>query len=362
MKYVLFGSLMGCLLLGCVMSRNAGEVAEHDDLNMTLEIGLVDGSRIVGAPKFQAIPLETYYARALIPLAKIKSIQMNKDHVTASLLLRDGEKQEGIIGLDQIKLETIFGTIQIGREHVQKIEIRMCSGLAQKGLLLWNCLDSENDVANSRVGPGGKLNAGRFVMGRFGKGIELNMQEQFGVSFPVEIVPGPDGCIEFWAKLVNFPKQIRQPGGTWPGLIAVCNQSGAQDFFLAFCVNDGAANGGICSRIAGLGSAGTGSFGSWTYARALNANDSEGWHHYALVWASNGIPDVDNGKRITAIFVDGKLNTGHWQDSVGNTLAIPKDGRFGLLSHQGTTTGSVIFDNLKIWNYAKTDFSDRDAE
>jgi uncharacterized repeat protein (TIGR02543 family) len=32
---------------------------------------------------------------------------------------------------------------------------------------------------------------------------------------------------------------------------------------------------------------------------------------------------------------------------------------FGLLHHHGITNGRVAFDNLKIWNYAKTDFSDR---
>lgn len=358
----MLGSLLVFMLSGCATGRDVCEDTNQDSPKISLELYLVDGSRIIGVPKIEIVPLETSYAKISIPLAKIQSIKMSEDHETASLELRNGDKLKGVVSLDPIKLETLFGSVKIGLEHIQKMEVMLRGRLGQNGLVLWNRLGSENDVCTSRVGPGGKLNAGRFVEGRFGKGIELNMQEQFGVTFPPEIVPGPDGCIEFWAKLVNFPMEIREPGGTWPGLIAACNQSGSQDFILSFCANDGAANGGLCARVAGLSSAGTGMFGHWTYERALNSNESDAWHHYALVWATDGIPGVDNGKRKAAVYVDGKLNTGYWGGGIGNTLAVPKDGRFGLLSHQGTTTGSVVFDNLKIWNYAKTDFSDRNHE
>jgi hypothetical protein len=80
------------------------------------------------------------------------------------------------------------------------------------------------------------------------------------------------------------------------------------------------------------------------------------------VWATDGITGVDNSKRKTAVYVDGKLNTGFWGGGTGDKLAVPTNGRFGLLSHQGTQTGSVVFDNLKIWSHAKTDFSDRNDE
>jgi archaellum component FlaG (FlaF/FlaG flagellin family) len=227
------------------------------------------------------------------------------------------------------------------------------------GLVLWNRLGSADEVLNSEVGPNGSLNAGQFVDSPFGKGIELTMQQQMGVTFPPQIVPGPDGCIEFWAKLTGFSGTIRQPGGSWPGLIAACDQAGAQHFLLTYCCNDGASNGGIIARVAGLGCAGTGVYGSWTYESALKTNTVNAWHHYALVWASQGVPGVDNGLRKAAVYVDGKLNSGYWGGGTGSQLAVPTNGLFGLLSHQGTPSGSVVFDNIKIWSYAKTDFSDR---
>jgi hypothetical protein len=57
---------------------------------------------------------------------------------------------------------------------------------------------------------------------------------------------------------------------------------------------------------------GTDQYGSWIYARALNANTAGGWHHCALVWATAGISGVEIGRRRAAIYVDGKLNTGYW--------------------------------------------------
>ncbi len=227
------------------------------------------------------------------------------------------------------------------------------------GLLLWNRLGSTNEVRNSEIGPNGTLNAGRFVDGPFGKAVELNMQEQMGVTFPPTIVPGPDGCIEFWAKLTGFSGTIRQPGGIWPGLVAARNQSGSDDFALFYCSNDGAANGGICARVAGLGHTGTGYFGYWTYESALKTNAVTDWHHYAIVWASQGIPGVDNGQRKAAVYVNGKLNSSYWGGGTGSQMAIPTNGLFGLLTHQGVPSGSVAFDNIKIWNHSKTNFSDR---
>jgi hypothetical protein len=42
-----------------------------------------------------------------------------------------------------------------------------------------------------------------------------------------------------------------------------------------------------------------------------------------------------------AVYVDGRLNTGAWNGETGNKLALPVDGRFGLLSHQGMDRGSI---------------------
>lgn len=231
---------------------------------------------------------------------------------------------------------------------------------AARSLVLWNQLGSRREVTHSPVGPSGQVHAGRFVEGRFGRGVELNMQESFGVTFPLDVVPVSAGCIEFWAKLVDFPKSL--PWFMDPGLIGAGDKN--TDPLLRFNLNDGISDGGLCARLPGIGSAGTGLFGSWTYARALGteAENVGAWHHYALVWNPAGIPGVSGGTARMAVYVDGQLNTGLWNGTINppGSLVLPTQGRLGLLwKPRDMPSGSIVFDNLRIWNYAKTNFDDR---
>lgn len=327
-----------------------------------LELDLVDGSRIVGTPAISTVPVQTPYAKMDIPLAQIQTIKMGDDHETVFVDLQNGDKLTGVMTLGPVELATVFGRVAVGIEHIRKFDVVLGGGTGRKGLLLWNRLGSESDVRISHVGPGGKLNAGRFVEGRFGKGIELNMNEQYGVTFPAEIVSQPDGCVEFWAKLVDFPNDLAW--GARPGLIASDEGKGAQLFMLLhFNGNDGQSNGGLIADIPGLSNGATGQYGQWTYARALGLDNAGEWHHYAMVWASDGIPGVDNAKRTVAAYVDGKLNSTIWRGAGGNIRpALPATARFGLLWHQGMQSGRVVYDNIKVWKCAKTDFSDRHDE
>jgi hypothetical protein len=350
-------------VVGLVVALGISSLCQaRDDARepVQLELDLVDGSHIIGTAGLESVPLETSYAKMDVQLRQILAVSMGDDHETASLDLQNGDKLKGVITLEPIQLTTVFGNVAIPVQHIR--ELRVVLGGVQKGLVLWNRLGSESDVKYSRVGPGGTLNAGSFVPGRFGTGIELNMNEQYGVTFPVETVSGPDGCVEFWAKLVDFPNDLAW--GARPGLIAGDEGKGAVLFMLLHLNgNDGQSNGGLIADIPGLSNGATGQYGQWTYARALGTDSAGDWHHYAMVWASAGIPGVDNGQRTVAAYVDGKLNSSIWRGAGGHIRPlVPATGRFGLLWHQGMPAGRVVYDNIKIWSHAKTDFSDRAEE
>ncbi len=339
----------------------AGEEAQTN-ATLRLTIDLVDGSRLVGTPVIATVPVQTSYAKMDVPLMQIQALKIGCDHETVTLDLRNGDKLTGVISLAPIKMITVFGTVAVGIEHIKQLDIVLSGGTAQKGLVLWNRLGSESEVKNSRVGLGGKLDAGRFAEGRFGQGVELNMKEPLGVTFPAEIVPASAGCIEFWAKLVNFPATITQ--GYHPSLIRSDTPEGG-GFHLFFAPNDGAANGGLCIK-SRLGWAGTGPFGSWSYAASMKSAKAGDWHHYAIVWNGVGnIPNVADTTRKISVFVDGQLNTTTSNKSPEEQLFAPGNApRFGFIgfSTDAIPGASIVFDNLKIWNYAKTDFSDRDNE
>ncbi len=224
--------------------------------------------------------------------------------------------------------------------------------------VLWNRLGSTNEVMQSDVGPGGTWNAGLFVPGRFGNAIELNMQQQFGCAFPINALTTTVGCLELWAKLSDFPDSMPLAGAT-PGFIGVGAPGTIDAFLMFFSANDGVGNGGLCAR-GEYGTVGTGSFGSWTYANAISGGAITNWHHYAMTWNGAGISSVAGGTRKIATFVDGILNSSSGSFTNGTGLVDPSlITRFGLLAQQNLVTGRVTFDNLKIWNYDKTDFSDR---
>jgi uncharacterized repeat protein (TIGR02543 family) len=228
------------------------------------------------------------------------------------------------------------------------------------GLLLWNRLGSADQIANSEVGPSGTYTAGTFVPGPFGNALELNMQQQFGCTFPISLLRQEKGCIEFWAKLSDFPAQMPFSKCV-PSLIGCGTLSNPEYYLFFFSANDGNGNGGLCVRC-GYGYAGTGLYGSWTYSQAIGGGNVVEWHHYALVWNANGLPEIGDGTRKVGIFLDGQLisESGFFHDNHPLCLAdLPDPYVFGLLNHHGITGGRVAFDNLKVWNYAKTDFSDR---
>ncbi len=327
-----------------------------------MELELVDGSRIIGICGLETVPVQTPYAKMEIPLAQIQTLTMGADHETVSIDLQNGDLLTGVTALGPIELATAFGKVSIGIEHIRKFDVVQAEGIGRRGLVLWNRLGSEGEVQNSRFGPGGRLNGGRFVQGRFGQGIELSMNEQYGVTFPAEVAAGADGCVELWAKLVDFPNAL--VWGARPALISGDDGQGSQHFImLNLNGNDGQGHGGLCAVVPGLSATGTGEYGQWTYARALGSDAVGDWHHYAIVWASEGIPGVDNGERRIVAYVDGKLNSAVWHGVTGSTRqTVPANGRFGLLYHQGQQGGRVIYDNLKVWKYAKTDFSDRNDE
>lgn len=249
------------------------------------------------------------------------------------------------------------------RFYLRIILICLCTSHAfcgtSSGLVLWNQLGSTSEVQISSVGLGGTMNAGQFVEGKFGYGVELTvLRDVAGVTFPITAVPTLTGCIEFWMKLVGFPSNI--PAGPNPALLTTDPAPFVME--LAFAPNDGNANGGLYINNS-LGWVGTGAFGSWTYAAALNSPNVAEWHHIALVWKGDGnIPGVPQVGRKIVTYIDGKLNTANGTDNANhNYLHNLTSGRLCLMGRSTTaiTGASVVFDNLKIWDYAKTDFSDR---
>jgi VCBS repeat-containing protein len=232
--------------------------------------------------------------------------------------------------------------------------------------VLWNRLGSREEVLNSEIGLDGTFIGGGFTQGVFGDAYTANYTQNNLVTFPYQVVPYQEGTLEFWAKLTAPPVTV--PWGHSPYLVLI--QDGDNEYSLGINGNNGLGGGGVTSVANGFTTATSSYANTWTYGSLLDGQP-EGWHHYALVWNKDGISGIDNGTRKLALFLDGQLNSGYWLSYRGeNYQLVPlKGGTLGLNYVSDNPSdprppyrGSVAIDNLKIWDYSKTDYYDRFTE
>lgn len=226
----------------------------------------------------------------------------------------------------------------------------------QAGVILWNKLGSGWEVRNSAVGPGGVVNGGTFVAGKFGDAFKARYFEDYRASFPGVVVNAPEGTIELWAKIRGFPETIPGSGGGQPVFVRVWDGT-SQRYKLFLTANDGVGGAGL-SGYADRSETATGPWTSVsTYAEAIGPRTSA-WHHYALVWNVLGIPGVDDGTRQVALFLDGTLASGYWGPFTSTFPAL-SGARLYLGAVDQVAQGAVVLDNLIVWDCAITDFAGR---
>ncbi len=136
--------LLTVTLVGAVWAEN-----ETKESQVRLELDLSDGSRVIGVPRFESVPVQTSYAKIDLQLKQILAIKIGEDHETASVDLRNGDKLKGVINLETIKLETLFGKVTIGTEHLKGLRVvltggKMADGL-KEGLVLYYAFDRDEN-------------------------------------------------------------------------------------------------------------------------------------------------------------------------------------------------------------------------
>jgi len=125
---------------------------------LRLELNLIDGSRIIGVPCIESVPVQTSYAKMDVPLQQLISIKISDDHETASVDLRNGDKIKGVISLAPVNLETMFGKVAVGIEHVRELRVVLGGGVPRHGLVLHYSFD--RDEKGKVTDESGKGNAG----------------------------------------------------------------------------------------------------------------------------------------------------------------------------------------------------------
>ena len=94
---------------------------------LRLELNLIDGSRIIGVPTIESVPIQTSNAKMDVPLKQVLAIKVDENRETASIDLCNGDKLKGVVSLAPIKLRTIFGDAAISFEHVREFRVLLTS-------------------------------------------------------------------------------------------------------------------------------------------------------------------------------------------------------------------------------------------
>ena len=138
-------TLSAQLILGTALAGEDKKVEPQP----RLELDLVDGSHIIGSPGIESVAVQTSYAKMNVALKEILVIRLEADHETATLDLRNGDKLKGVVSLGPIKLETVYGSVTVGIEHVRQLAVVISGGplpdALRQGLVLYYPFDKDED-------------------------------------------------------------------------------------------------------------------------------------------------------------------------------------------------------------------------
>jgi len=126
---------MAGLTLGGETSNNAVQRVKLD---------LVDGSSIIGITEIESLPIETPYSKMDIPLSQILRIRVKADKKSATFDLTNGDKLNGTINIEPLKLAMLFGQISVNFELIRELRTLAPSVVPVEGLIAWYRFEDGN--------------------------------------------------------------------------------------------------------------------------------------------------------------------------------------------------------------------------
>jgi hypothetical protein len=322
-------SMVALAAMAVVGAAWAGK--DKEEAPLRLGVDLVDGSHVIGVPSIESAPVQMSYGKMDIPLKRIRTLTMEENRETTSVYLQNGDKLTGAFLVKLIRLKTVFGDVAIGIEQIKQFRVVM--GGVDPGLILWNKMGSDEEVQNSAVGPKGNVQGtiDEYAPGVFGNAAHLRGsagEVYFDIPYLDNKHLGTDPfTIAFWAK----SSTINQPEGF------VMDQLSKGTMMIRFTQhNSSTMQAAIPTGIPDM-------HHQW----------DTNYHHYAIVFC----PDGRSTFYIDAVVKASSDNT----PSIGQAFSprIVLSGEWDLTD--GYNWNGYI-DNVKAWNYAKTNFSDRNDE
>ena len=230
--------------------------------------------------------------------------------------------------------------------------------------VLWNKLDSQDCIENSEIGPDGFVYGSgiSFLPGQFGNGFHsgsLNTGPNFGLWEEINPDYNLKGTIEFWWKPARDYDETGSPDQLF--VSGVYEQPWVLPFQLMYRWRESEPEmGGFEFSVYG----GTTNFAYRTGKVVPFAADE--LVHVAFVWDMERLPEDDEVNY--GVYVNGTyygLTNIYSPDEPVTELLLKPDGAYfsmGYYTGDWNNQNQGVIDNVKIFNFAKTDFSGRFVE
>jgi len=278
-----------------------------------------------------------------------------------TILVQSGEDKKYRVLLNYVGHNTLHGAatmvVTLGEVGTTKIDGVLFPDHFPEGLILWNKLGSLQQIENSEVGVNGKIIPENsdilFSSVKFGDGLKVNTtnEQTARVYFSFDQTsPNDAWTVEMWHK----PEHNSDYTGIarWTGVGEKFGQSGylgpywywrGWDNCLCFCVYDGPIQ-LMTTESADINN-------------SLISFEADDLIHVAVIMDRNGI---DGTSDIYRFYWNGVLAKS-W--TTATSINYSAHLKFAGVGFGGADYLPMAFsDNIKIYNYAKTDFSDRFTE
>lgn len=345
-------------------AMETNELVNVTNATLKVEFTLEDGSRLIGTLADSALPFSLNFQQSLsLPIETLSSLEFDHSKEKAVVSFINGDRLTGCMDKQVLEVTSLAGTFQLQAGIINKILFLQQKKGPPKGLLYWNTFDSEEQIRQPAVGPKSVLNHGRIVEGKHGNALHTQgRMDAMSFVFPPYTLK-KEGTVEFWAKMDVGNTSFGD--GANPRFFRLSVVDGSGVTRLEFSRNNGLGAGGLCSITQNL-SCGTTRFSDGLSRgasyREILGSDYNGWHHYALVWNTEGLllPGRENQESL-AIYLDGKLVSTQIQRGAPldmKSLTTTWETRFVVAPSFLAPKNTIPFaiDELKIWDHAKTGF------
>lgn len=298
-----------------------------------------------------------------IPLPLVRGMASDGTNGEQIITLANGDVLHIAPKTKALAVTTMLGDLSIPLANIRKVAFSSANS-ATDGLIYYCTFDSPEAIRKPAVGPAGEFLSGRFVEGKVGEALAIT-PGSCAVQTPIPAgFFGSKGCIEFWGRIDADCKSAVWFGGAGYPVFFHCQPpNDIWKLTVMWNPNNGVGHSGLCGAVQHYPASSDAHTGE-TYLKYLDETEAK-WHHYALVWNTEGIPSLGSQNGVTvkvAVYLDGEPISTHtnvrnpvWGLSCFTTtpmiLGFPMPP-----GQEGFNKLPFSIDEFKIWNFDKVEF------